>query len=169
VYTTHLSKVWNRKTGPLNISTFHKAPYDDSRSVICTYVASYNWQLIQTYPIEKKSHSHMESPSSSVLFKIRQDLRRDRSLLVKAAATTLSSRVPQLASELQQIRSKATPTEDVHPTQIGRQRKPCHREMEPSDLATKSALQMTYQRLNVDAYVLSQTGLEIIHESYEEE
>ena len=41
--------------------------------------------------------------------------------------------------------------------------------MEPSDLATKSALQMTYQRLNVDAYVLSQTGLETIHESYEEE
>lgn len=111
----------------------------------------------------------MESPSSSVLFKIRQDLRRDRSLLVKAAATTLSSRVPQLASELQQIRPKATPTEDVHPTQIGRQRKSSYREMEPSNLATKSALQMKYQRLNVDAYVLSQTGLETIHESYEEE
>ena len=120
----------------------------------------------------RRQRAHSENslaymtPSSTLLSKIRRDLKKDGNLLVMVAATKLSSRVPHLASELQQARSVTRPTEDLHPTQMGRrQKRPEYREIEPSNPVLRYELSETYQSSDNHGYAFS---LSTIQESCEE-
>ena len=65
---------------------------------------------------------------SRLLVKIRQDLKKDKSLLVTVAARALLSHVPYLASELRTELSYETPIEELHPMQLGSQKGAEYRE-----------------------------------------
>jgi hypothetical protein len=102
-------------------------------------------------------------PSYRVIAKIDQDLKLNKSLLVKIAARILSSQIPRLATCIERDLPGAILIEEIYPTHLWRSSK-----YPPYNKLLDAKLQGLYKNSNIDAFTIRQPCLFTILEECEE-
>jgi hypothetical protein len=105
-----------------------------------------------------------------VLVKIKRDLIRDEKLLVTVAASTLSFRIPHLASQIQKQHHRTSSIEGLHPTQLLHRRRTTDcRRFETSDKLLELESRDIDGISNGNDDITHRPRLFTIKESYDEE